>query len=114
MRRGNARRRSPAGAPAAGFSSPPAKERLRARHRGLIGLAEVPEGGERLLRILALAQQVGIEAAALHVEKQVARDLPYRAQLAPVAVALAQQARDRIAAPVAELREIHLDARHAV
>src|SRR5205814_3509058 len=42
-------------------------------------------------------------------EQQVAGDLADRAQLARVAVALAQQARDRVAAPVAELREIDRD-----
>src|SRR5687767_4050284 len=80
----------------------------------LVGVAEILEAGERLVRVLALAQLEGVEAAAFHEEQEVARDVADRAQLATVAAALAQQARERIAAAVAELREVHLDARHAL
>src|SRR5262245_32880339 len=79
----------------------------------LVGNRERLEGSERFRRILALAQLEGVEADALHVVEVVARDLADGAQLAPVAVAGAQQLRDRVAATVAELGEAHLDPRRA-
>ena len=57
--------------------------------------------------------QEGVEAALLHVVEVVARHLADRAQLALVAVALAQQAGNREAAAVAELREVDFYARRA-
>src|SRR3989475_11405007 len=83
------------------------------RDRSLVGLAEVVERGERLFGVLAVAQQESVEAAALQVVELVAPDLAHRPQLAPVAVALAQQPRDREPAAVAELGEVHFDARDA-
>src|SRR5207247_2093172 len=80
----------------------------------LVGVAEILERGERLLRVLPLAQLVRVETAALHEEKQIARDMADGAQLAAVAVAHAQQPRERVAPAVAELREVDLDARHAL
>src|SRR5437773_6247271 len=91
----------------------PAEERQGPLDRRLVGLAEVVERGERLFRVLAVAQQESVEAAAFQVEEVVAPDLAHGAQLAPVAVALAQQPRDREAAAVAELGEVHFDARDA-
>ena len=44
----------------------------------------------------------------------VAHHLADRAQLALVAVTLAQQPRDRVAAPIAERREIHGDEREPI
>ena len=72
------------------------------------------ERGERLVRVLAFAQLVGVEAAALEEEKEVARDVADRAQLAAVAIARAQEPRGGVAAAVAELREIHFDARNTL
>ena len=69
-----------------------AEERQRLLDRGLVGLAEVAEPGERLLRVLALAQREGVEAAAREEDELVAEDVAERAQLAPPAVALPQQA----------------------
>jgi hypothetical protein len=40
------------------------------------------------VRVLALAQLEGVEAAAFQEEQEIARDVPDRAQLAAVAVAL--------------------------
>src|ERR1700740_280664 len=91
----------------------PAEERQGPRDRRLVGLAEVVERGERLFGVLVVAQQESVEAAALQVEQVVAPDLAHGAQLALVAVALAQPPRDREAAAVAELGEVHLDARGA-
>src|SRR6267378_1093110 len=70
--------------------------------------------GERLFRVLAVAQQESVEAAALQVVEVVAPDLAHRAQLALVAVALAQQPRDRKPPAVAELGEVHFDTRDAL
>src|SRR5205807_8476227 len=92
---------------------PPAKKRQRASDRGLVGLAEIAERGERLFGVLALAQQESVEAAALQVVEVVASDLAHGAQLAPVAIALAQEPRDREPPAVAELGEVHFDARDA-
>src|SRR5204863_7229116 len=90
-----------------------AEKRLRAQRRGLVGLAEIVEGGERFVGIFTLAQLEGIEADALHEEEVVARDLTHGAHLPLVAITLAKDARNREAAAVAELGEVDLDARHA-
>src|SRR5438874_13783355 len=65
------------------------------------------------MRVFARAQLEGVEAAALEKKQVIARNVAHRAQLALVAVALAQQPADREAAAVAELREMHLHPRHA-
>src|SRR2546427_5674386 len=51
------------------------------RDRSLVGLAEVVERGERLFGVLAVAQQEGVEAAALQVVEVVAPDLAHGPQL---------------------------------
>ena len=84
----------------------PAVQRQRLLDGGLVGVAEVAEGGERLLQVLSLAQCEGIEAAAGEVEQLVAEHVADRAQLALPAVALTQQPPGRIPAAVSELREI--------
>src|SRR5262245_15900678 len=52
-----------------------AEERLRPRDGRLVGLAEVLERGERLVRVLALPQLEGIEAAAFQEEQEIPRDM---------------------------------------
>src|SRR5688572_26112808 len=86
---------------------PPAEQRQRSLDRGLIRLAEHAEAGQRFLRILALAQDERIEAAARQEEQLVAEDVADGAQLALPAVALAQQPRRGKAAAIAHLGEVH-------
>ncbi len=72
--------------------------------------------GKRLepgLDRVALRHFEGVEAAALHEEELVAQHLPDRAQLALVAVALAQQARIAIGAAVGEFGKFERDQREA-
>src|SRR5262245_34805655 len=64
------------------------EQRRRLRHRRLVVLAEVAEGGQRVFDVLAVAQQERVEAALLHVVQVVARHLADGSQLALVAVAL--------------------------
>jgi hypothetical protein len=82
--------------------------------RGRRAAADSPPGagtaaGQRLVVILVGTQGEGVEAAALQVEQLVAQHVANRAQLAAVAVALAQQARGGVAAAVAEFGEVHSD-----
>jgi len=92
-----------------GIESPPAEQRLWLRSARLVGSADVLEGSERCLRILAIAQLERIETALCHELQVVAGDHADGAQFAPVAVALAQKPRDGIAATVGVLREIDRD-----
>src|SRR3982750_3648080 len=87
-----------------------AKERNGSGDARLVALAEIAEAGKRLLRILAVLEFESVEAAAFHVQEVIADHVSDGAQLPLVAVTLAQQARDRKAAPVAELGKVHLDA----
>src|SRR5262249_62345320 len=84
------------------------------RSCALVEDRESRESGERLVRVLALAQLEGVKPDALQEVQVIARDVSDSAQLALVAVAAAQQPGDGKAAPVAELREVDLDARRAV
>src|SRR6185369_17251523 len=90
-------------------SGPTAKQGYRLRRGGLVNVGEIAERAQHFLRVFALAHPESVEAALLHRMQVVPRDFADRAQLALVAVALAQQAPDRVAAPVAELREIDRD-----
>src|SRR5688572_11794134 len=87
----------------------PAEERHRALDGSRIGFAERAEPGQRLLRILALSQREGIEAAAGQVEQLVAEYVANGAQLSLPPVALAQQSRGGVATAIAELREVDRD-----
>src|SRR5262245_8129336 len=84
-----------------------AAEQRGALYRALVGLAEDSKPGQRFLRILAVTQGEGIEAAARQVEQLVPEYVADSAQLTLPAVALAQQSRGGKAASVAELRKIH-------
>src|SRR5687768_1227672 len=75
----------------------------------LVGRRELLEGREGFGGVFALAQLEGVEAHALHEEQVVARELAHGAQLALIAVARAQQARERVAAAVAELGEVNFN-----
>src|SRR5262245_64397108 len=86
---------------------PTAAKQGRALDRALVGLAEDAKPGQRFLRVLAVTQGEGIEAAARQVEQLVPEYVADCAQLALPAVALAQQPRGGKAASVAELRKIH-------
>ncbi len=66
------------------------------------------------MRILVFAQREGVEAALGHEEEMVVQDIADCAQLALEAVALAQKPRNRVAAAVAELGEVHGDEREAL
>src|SRR6185436_5787163 len=87
-------------------SSPTAKQGYRLRRGGLVDVGEIAECAQHLLHVFALAHLEGVKAALLHRMQVVPRHFADRAQLALVAVTFAQQAPDRVAAPVAELREI--------
>ena len=63
----------------------------------------------RIVNVLVGAYLEGIEADSVHVEQLVAQYIADGAQLAGVAIAIAQRVGDRIAAPVLEGREIHCD-----
>src|SRR5262245_59974212 len=86
---------------------PTAAKQGRALDRALVGLAEDAKPSQRFLRVLAVTQGEGIEAATRQVEQLVPEYVADRAQLTLPAVALAQQPRGGKAAPVAELRKIH-------
>src|SRR5262245_22326057 len=84
-----------------------AEQRLRTLDRRLVRFAEDGEAGQRVLRVLSVAQDERIEAAARQEEQLVAENVAGRPQLALPAVALAQQAPRGKAAAIAELGEIH-------
>ncbi len=62
----------------------------------------------------ALGDLEGVEAAAAHEQRLIAQHLADRAQLAPIAVACAQQARVGVGAAVAEAGELERDHLKAV
>src|SRR5688572_8553628 len=76
-------------------SSPAAEQRLRLRRGGLVGVGEVAERAQHRLRVLALAQLEGVEAALFHRMQVVPRHFADGAKFALVAEALAQQAPER-------------------
>src|SRR5713101_1471638 len=92
---------------------PAAEERCRPQDGSLVAVAESAEHGKRRLRVLVVAQRERVEPALLHEIQMIVEHVADRAQLSLEAVALAQKARDRIAAAVAELGEVHGDDREA-
>src|SRR5690554_889293 len=72
----------------------------------LVGDREVLQPLQRVMGIAVGAHGVGVEAAAAHEEQLVAQHIANGADLAPVAVALAQQAGAGIVATVGEGGEV--------
>src|SRR5712692_2377178 len=92
---------------------PAAEERCRPQDGSLVAVAESAEHGKRRLRVLVVAQRERVEPALLHEIQMIVEHVADRAQLALETVALAQKARNRIAAAVAELGEVHCDDRES-
>mgnify|MGYP000187382321 CR=1 FL=1 len=74
-------------------------------------LAEIGETAQGILEVAPFADGESIEAATSQVLQLVAQHVADGAQLSPVAVAFAQQARGRVAASVGELGEVDGDER---
>ena len=77
-----------------------AKKRIRQIDAGLIRLGEIVKCSECFLGAVSFAQQEAVEADAVEEEDLVTADIAEGAQFAVIAVALAQQARGRVAAAV--------------
>ena len=71
---------------------------------------EVTEGAQGGVGVFAVLEEEGVEAARLHRLQVVAHDVADRAQLALVAVALAQEPGDGEAAAVGKRGEVDFDA----
>ncbi len=74
--------------------------------RRLVRRRKLSESLQRIFGILVGAQLKRIDAAAVHEKELIAQHVADCTQLAAITVALAQQARDRVAAAIGELRKL--------